>query len=424
VVKPATPGLAQTASGAPLRTAFLSFPNGAIPGAWWPDSEVGPLKTTQLSETLAPLDQHRDGIQILKGLDNRNADAGKDGGGDHARGNGTFLTGVRINKSATDIRAGISIDQVIANRVGQNTRFASLELASDPVRQTSGCDSGYSCAYQYNISWQSESTPMSTENNPRLVFERLFGAGNKDERLANLKQRRVEQSSILDFVLEDARSMQRRLQAGDQRKLDEYLSGVRELERRIERAESFPDPQDPAIETPVGIPQSHTEYVQLMYELAAIAFETDSTRVLSLMLGHDGDNRSYDFLGIAEGHHDLTHHQNKLDRIEKVKQIDRWYVEQFGKFLSRLRSTTDVDGNSLLDNSIIVFGSGNADGNRHTHQDLPLILAGGGGGQLNPGRFKDMGGQPLSNLYVSIAQQMGLEGLARFGDSTGALDGI
>lgn len=413
--------LATTASGAPLRTAFLFFPNGAIPEAWWPTTSGTDFA---LSETLKPLAPLQRSVQVIKGLDNVVAEAGPDGGGDHARGNGTFLTGVRINKSATDIRAGKSIDQVMADAIGHLTRFPSLELASDPVRQATGCDSGYSCAYQYNISWKSQTTPMATENNPRLVFERLFGAGAPEERIKNLRQRRVEQRSILDFVLDDARSMQRRLQQSDRRKLDEYLTGVRALETRIQRAEQFGDPPNPALETPIGIPQSHEEYVSLMYELTALAFQTDSTRIVSLMLGHDGDNRSFDFIGISEGHHDLTHHQNNDERIKKVEQIDYWYVEQFARFLKRLEETEDVDGNSLLHNSMVLFGSGNADGNRHTHTDLPVLLAGNGGGRFNPGRFVDHRGTPLTNLYLSMAHNLGLEDLQRFGDSDGVLSNV
>lgn len=414
-------GLAVTPSGAPLRTAFLFFPNGAIPKAWWPE-QTG--KEFALSETLAPLENVRHAVQILKGLDNRTAEGGPDGGGDHARGNGTFLTGVRLKKSATDIRAGVSIDQVMANHIGHLTRFPSLELASDPVRQSSGCDSGYSCAYQYNISWKSTTTPMATENNPRLVFERLFGAGAPGERSASLQQRRAEQRSILDYVMEDARTLQKRLPKSDGHKLDEYLSGVRELESRIERAERFGDPKDPAIESPTGIPQSHEEYVNLMCDLMVLAFQSDSTRIVSLMLGHDGDNRSYDFIQISEGHHDLTHHQNKAERIEKVQKIDRWYVSQFAKLLQKLDQTKDVDGNSLLYNSQIVFGSGNADGNRHTHTDLPLILAGSAGGQLSTGRFVDQGGAPLTNLYLRMSDLLGVPQLERFGDSTGRVSDI
>ena len=413
--------LATTATGAPLRTAFVFFPNGAIPDAWWPQGEG---RDWRAKETLAPLEGMRQHIQVFKGLDNVVADGGPDGGGDHARGNGTFLTGVRLNKSATDIRAGISIDQVIANKIGHLTRFPSLELASDPARQVSGCDSGYSCAYQYNLSWRSATTPMAPEVNPRAVFERLFGAGDPGEREANLQRRRAEQRSVLDFVMADARSMQRRLHGDDRAKLDEYLTGVRELERRIEKAERLGDPADPMVATPAGIPQSHEEHVAVMFDLLTLAFQTDSTRIVSMMLGHDGDNRSFDFIGISEGHHDLTHHQSKQDRIAKVAAIDRWYVEQFAKFLAKMDSIADVDGNSLLHNSMIVYGSGNADGNRHTHTDLPIVLAGGGGGQLSAGRFVDHRSKPLSNLYMSIAERFGVDDLPRFGDSDGCLSDI
>ncbi len=415
------PALATTSTGAPLRTAFLFFPNGSIPEAWWPD-ETG--DSYAISQSLKPLEEMRGQFQLVKGLDNIAANAGPDGGGDHARGNGTFLTSVRLNKSSTDIRAGISIDQVIANRVGHLTRFPSLELASDPRRQSVGCDSGYSCAYQYNISWKSETTPMATEHNPRQVFERLFGVGEPGKRIESLKRRRIEQRSILDYVMEDARRMQQRITRNDRRKLDEYLSGIRALEKQIERAEALGDPKDPGIETPAGVPESHEDYVTLMFELLALAFETDSTRVASLMMGHDGDNRSFDFLGISEGHHDLSHHQNREDRITKVAQIDQWYAQQFAKFIDRLSKATDSDGNSVLHNSMVVIGSGNADGNRHTHTDLPILLAGSGGGTLTPGRFVDHGGVPLANLYLKMASVMGVDDVNRFGDSTEALGNV
>lgn len=413
--------LATTASGAPLRSAFLFFPNGAIPRAFWPEQ---PGTDYQMSQTLAPLEPVRDKLQILKGLDNVSANPGRDGAGDHARGNGTFLTTVRIRKSATNIRAGISIDQLIANRIGHLTRFPSIELASDPRRQSTGCDSGYSCAYQYNISWKSESTPMATENNPRLVFERLFGMGSPSERVSNLKRRREEQRSILDYVLNSTKSMQKRLGQEDRHKLDEYLSGVRSLESRIERSEKLGDPDVSEVDTPAGIPQSHEEYVSVMFELMALAFQTDSTRVATLMMGHDGDNRSYDFINISEGHHDLTHHQNREDRIKKVEQIDLWYAKQFAKFVQRLESIEDVDGKSILHNSMVVIGSGNADGNRHTHTDLPIVLAGSGGGQLTPGRFVDHDNVPLANLYLKMTENLGISDVPRFGDSTGSLRNV
>ena len=412
---------ATTPTGAPLRTAFVAFPNGAIPDRWWP---TGGMADFGLSETLAPLANVRDRVQILRGMDHENANPGNDGAGDHARGNGVFLTGVRLKKSATDIQAGISIDQVIANDIGHLTRLPSLELTCDANRQSSGCDSGYSCAYQYNVSWRSPTQPMTPENNPRLVFERLFGPGEHGHRQANAKVRMENRRSVLDFVMEDARSLQRKLDSSDREKLDQYLTGVRDVESRIERAERFGPNVDPQRRTPDGIPESHVEYVQVMYDMMLLAFKTDSTRVCTFVLGHDGDNRSFGEIGISEGHHELSHHQNREDRIEKVATIDHWYVTQFARFLQRMDETADVDGNSLLHNSRIIYGSGNADGNRHTHHDLPVILAGGGGGLLTPGRYVTHSNQPMSNLFLTLADQAGVKNLERFGDSTGRLGNV
>ncbi|NOS72643.1 MAG: DUF1552 domain-containing protein [Verrucomicrobia bacterium] len=413
--------LATTATGAPLRTAFLYFPNGVIQPNWWPGSDG---VNFELSRTLKPLESVRQHFQVLGGLEHLNATAGKDGGGDHARANGTFLTGVRMKKSATDFRAGISIDQVMAREVGHLTRLPSLELTCDAGRNTGSCDSGYSCAYQYNVSWSSPTTPMSPEANPRQVFERLFGAGSAGERTAELKRRRAEQRSILDFIVEDARDLQRQLNAQDKDKLDQYLTGVRELESRIQRAEKFGDPKDPEQQTPAGIPPTYAEHIQIMYDTLVLAFQTDSTRVATMLLAHDGSNRSFPEIGIPEGHHELSHHLNDAEKIRKIADIDLWYAKQLARFLEKLRDTKDVDGNSLLHNSMIVYGSGNSDGNRHTHFNLPILLAGGGGATLTPGRYVKHGSTPASNLFLSMADRMGVKSLERFGDSTGRLANI
>jgi hypothetical protein len=413
--------LATTSTGAPLRTAFVYFPNGAIPAAWWPTIEGNNF---DLSRTLQPLASSQKEIQVIGGLDHLNATAGTDGGGDHARANGTFLTGVRLKKSATDIHAGISIDQTIAKQVGHLTRFSSLELTCDAGRNTGACDSGYSCAYQYNLSWSSPNTPMTPEANPRQVFERLFGAGGAGERAENLKRRRQEQSSILDFVMQDARRMEKNLGAKDQDKLDQYLTGIRELESRIQRAEKLGDARDPMVPTPAGIPADYGQHIGLMYDIMLLAFQTDSTRIATMLLAHDGSNRSFADIGIPEGHHDLSHHQNNADKIEKVAEIDVWYAQQFAKFLDKMQATKDVDGNSILHNSMIIYGGGNADGNRHTHFNLPIVLAGAGGGTLTPGRVVKQGGKPASNILLSLADRMGLKNLERFGDSTARLANI
>jgi len=413
--------LGTTATGAPLRTAFVYFPNGAIPRSWWPTGGVADFR---LGATLEPLAALRHRFQVVSGLDHANAKGGADGAGDHARGNGVFLTGVRLNKSATDIRAGISIDQVIANQVGRQTRFPSLEFTCNLERRSGSCDSGYSCAYQHNLAWRSANTPMPAESNPRLMFERLFGAGAHGTRAVNAERRMAARRSVLDFVNEDTRQMRGRLDAHDRDKLDQYLTGIRAVELRIQAAEKFGANVDPDQPTPTGVPASHTEHVQLMYELLALAFKTDSTRVATFALAPDGDNRSFAEIGVSEGHHDLSHHQNNEERIAKIERIDRWYSEQFAKFLQTLEDTRDIDGNSILHNTRIVYGSGNADGNRHSHDNLPVILAGGGGGDLTPGRYVRHGSKPMSNLFLTLADQAGVTGLERFGDSTGRLGDV
>jgi hypothetical protein len=413
--------LGASATGAPLRTAFVFFPNGAIPSAWWPDCDGTQF---QFSRTLKPLEALRDSIQVMGGLNQRAAEGGPDGAGDHARGTGTFLTGVRLNKSATEIRAGESIDQTIARNVGHLTRLRSLELTGDASRKTSNCDSGYSCAYQFNLSWSSPTTPMTPEANPRLVFERLFGEGPPGQRWQNMQRRRQEQRSVLDFVLQDAQAMKRRLSLRDREKLDQYLTGVRQLESAIEKAEQFGQVTDPGNEAPLGVPAEYETHIELMYDMMLTAFQTDSTRVATLLLAHDGSNRSFDQIGISEGHHDLTHHQNRKEWVDKVQDIDLWYVQQFAGFLRKMEDTEDVDGKSLLHNSMIVYGSGNADGNRHTHDNLPIILAGRGGGTFGGGRYVNHGSESLCNLFLTLAERMGVEQLDRFGDSTGPLANI
>src|SRR2546425_2279970 len=365
--------LAKTASGAPLRMAYVYFPNGAIQPAWWPEGEG---KDFELGRTMQPLAKVKHQLQILGGLDHVNATPGPDGAGDHARAGGTFLTGVRVKKTAgADIHAGISIDQVAANQIGHLTRFPSLELSCDAVRKSGNCDSGYSCAYQYNLSWRSPTQPVAPEPNPRLLFERLFGAGAPGERKESLRRRQEQQRSILDFVLDDARSLQRQLAYRDKQKLDEYLVSVREIEQRIEKAERFGASPDPAVTTPSGIPAGFEDYIQVMFDMLILAFQTDSTRIATFLLANEGSNRAFPEIEIAEGHHYLTHHQSKQDMIDKVASIDLWYMRQLGKFLEKMEQTKDIDGHSLLQNSMIVYGSGNADGNRHTHVNLPVILA-------------------------------------------------
>ncbi|MGA0845029.1 MAG: DUF1552 domain-containing protein [Luteolibacter sp.] len=418
IALPAFPGLAAThshrlaRSANPLRMAFIYAPNGVNLSRWLPSDG------THLSPTLASLAPLKEHFSLLRHLNQDNAFANGDGPGDHARANATFLTGVQARKtSGSDIRAGLSVDQVAANWIGKQTRLPSLELSTDPPRRSGGCDSGYSCAYQFNLSWRSESTPAPAERDPRMVFEKLFGGGDIHEN----KLRRARQKSVLDFVSDDAKRMAGRLDANDRGKLDEYLTAVRELESRIENAEKF-NVSVPEHLRPTGIPDSYREHIRTMYELLALAFETDSTRIGTFMLAHDGSNRTFHEIGVADAHHQLSHHRGNTKALESIARIDEFYVAEFARFLGRLNSTRDATGRSLLEDSMIVYGSGISDGNRHNHDDLPLLLAGHGGGTLTPGRSivapKDT---PMCNLYLSMLDRMGVS-LKRFGDSTGQLE--
>lgn len=416
----------QPAVPSPVRTAFIYVPNGAQQDAWFPSTDGESLK---LSRTMQPLGAVKEHVQVITGLDHENAEAGPDGAGDHARANATFLTGMRATKtSGANIHLGQSIDQLIAQHVGHQTKFPSLELTCDAIRKSGGCDSGYSCAYQYNVSWRTAATPMSPEPNPRQVFERLFG--DQDPKTQEQRKRRIaEQASVLDFIKEDAKTLNHQLGIADRHKIDEYTTGIRELEKRIERLSQFPSATlddfskvEGAI--PEEVPRDHAEHIDVMMELLALAFESDTTRVATLLMAHDGSNRTFSELGIREGHHYLTHNQEKQEVCEKVAQIDLFYMNRLAKFLSRLQSSQDAEGRSLLDQSMIVYGSGIADANRHTHDNLPLILAGGGGGSLRGGRLLEAGSQPMCNLFLSLADRMGVANVKRFGDSSGRLSGL
>jgi hypothetical protein len=405
------------AQAAPVRMAFLQVPNGIIPGSWWPQGGGG--ADFALPPTLQPMEKVRHEIQLISGLDDLSANAGADGGGDHARAGATFLTGVRIKKtSGADIYCGVSIDQVVARKIGHLTRFPSLELTCDSVRKAGDCDSGYSCAYEYNMAWRSATQPVTPEPNPRLVFERLFGAGPPSERVANLQRRQIEQHSILDFVMRDTSAVESKLDGRDRQKLDQYLTSVREIEQRIERAEKMPV-ANPAVDSPAGIPPNFGDHIQLMFDMLLLAFQTDSTRVATLLMAGEGSNRTFTEAGISEGHHNLSHHRNDPAIIAKVAKIDLWYTQQLGKFLDKMEAAKDVDGQSLLHNSMILYGSGNADGNRHTHYNLPIMVAGSGRGGFKTGRYVKVDGVPLTNLFLTMSDIMGAQGIERHGDSTG-----
>ena len=411
-------GLATTSTGAPLRMAFMSIPNGVQQDHWFPTTDF------ELNDTMSPLASLRDHFQVIGGLDHENATAGRDGAGDHARASATFLTGARARKTAgNDIHVGISVDQVAAQKAGNLTRFPSLELSSDVIRNSGGCDSGYACAYQYNLAWSSPTTPVTPEANPRHVFERLFGAGEGADRRKNFAIRQQTERSVLDFVLEESSDVQRSLDMHDRQKFDEYLTVVRELELRLKAAETHGAIPEVERTTPVGIPGDFSQYMDLMYDMLLLAFQTDTTRIATLLLAYDGSNRTFPQLDIREGHHYLTHNQREADLAKKVAAIDQFYITHFARFLDRMATTDDVDGNSLLHNSMIVYGGAIADGNRHTHENLPVILAGHAGGVIQTGRYLKVDSQPMSNLFVSMLNHFGVE-TAEFGDSTRRLTEI
>jgi hypothetical protein len=408
-----------TASGAPLRMAYLYIPNGVNVAKWRPDGTGSGYK---MGSTFGKMEKHRKDFQIFTGFEQKNATPGGDGPGDHARGTAAFLTSARPRKTAgSDIQLGISADQVAANAVAAHTRLASLELSTDGVRKSGNCDSGYSCAYQFNLSWRSENQPMTPEANPRAVFERLFGAGTKTERDDSLGQRLASKKSVLDFIQNDAKALHRHLGRTDRHKLDEYLTGVREIEKQIEKAEALGIPVDPGVPAPEGKPDDYKQHLRMMFDMMVLAFKTDSTRVSSFLMAHDGSNRSFTDIGVNDGHHNISHHRGNEDNLEKIAKIDTFYLEQLSYFLEKMKTTEDVDGKSLLHNSMIVYGGCISDGNRHNHNDLPIILAGHGGGALKPGRHVDLGEDvPLANLYLRMLNEFGAKE-KRFGDSTGSL---
>jgi hypothetical protein len=401
---------------APTRMAFIYIPNGVNLDLWRPQ---GSEKDYTISKTLEPLAELREHFSVLRGLNHDKAAANGDGAGDHARANATFLTGCQARKTAgADVQLGESVDQIAARHLGQMTRLPSLELSTDPARSSGNCDSGYSCAYQFNLSWINETTPAPAERDPRLVFEKMFGSGNEKED----SRRRAYRKSILDFVMADAKRLQTRLGSTDRGKMDEYLTAVRDVEERIQRAEKFRK-EVPEDHRPNGVPEGYGEHMRMMFDLMHLAFQTDTTRISTFLLAHDGSNRTFPEIEVNSAHHELSHHRGNQQTLESIGKIDRFYVEQLAYFLKKMRDTPDGEG-SLLDHSMIVYGGGIADGNRHNHDDLPVLLAGKGNGTLKPGRVIEAPkGTPMTNLYLSLLDRMGAKA-SRIGDSTGEFDKV
>jgi hypothetical protein len=404
-----------------VRLGFVYHATGMIMNRWTPAAEGTGFELTPIMKPLEPL---RDRIVVMSGLAQVNGRALGDGPGDHARGGAVFLTGIHPKKTeGVGIQCGISADQIAARELGKQTQLASLEIGLETPSLAGGCDSGYSCAYTNTLSWRSSTTPLPLEINPRRLFERLFGEGDSTDPTARMA-RLQEQRSILDYVAGSIDRLETKLGSRDRTKLSEYLEAIRDIERRIQKAEQQNASMKlPVIERPAAIPEGFEEHAKLMMDLQVLAFQTDMTRVITYVPAREGSNRSYRELGVSDGHHSITHHQNDPEKIDNVTKIDTFLVKNFAYLLEKLRATPDGEGN-LLDHSIIVYGSGTADGNRHTHHDLPVLVAGGGAGRIKGGRHLRYPTEtPLNNLYLNLLEKAGVH-TGNFGDSTGHLTDI
>ncbi len=398
----------------PIRLAIVFAPNGQDMASWTPKNE-GALA---FSPTLEPLKAFKKSLLVLSGLTINGGRALGDGPGDHAREGASFLTCAHPFKTGgADIKAGVSIDQVIAGHVGGATSFPSLEVGLEPGRAGGVCDSGYSCAYTNNISWRSASQPMPKETDPRALFARLFGDPDAAQSAEARARAAAERKSVLDAALEDVKRLLGKVGPSDKQKLDEYLTAVREVEQRLAK--------DAKAETVVAVPEGlrggagFPERVRLLYDLLVLAFQADRTRVATHMLGNAGSNISYGFIDVPEGHHDLSHHGSEAAKVAKIARINRFHAEQLAGFLERL-SAAKEEGESLLERSIVLYAGALADGNAHAHHDLPVLLAGGGGG-WKMGRHERFPREtPMANLYVSLLKRFAPQERA-FGDSTGSL---
>lgn len=405
------------ASQTPNRLAVLYVPNGKNMADWTPATEGTDFELPTILEPLTPV---KDQLLVLSGLTADKARPHGDAGGDHARALSAFLTGAQARKTdGTDIRVGISMDQVAASRIGHQTRLPSLEIGCEAGKLAGGCDSGYSCVYSSTMAWRSATQPLPKEVNPKLVFERLFSTVPDDVRV----RRNARSKSILDFIREDSRDLSRQLAAGDVRKLDEYFSSIRDIELRIERSEKLPPVTVPEVPQPEGIPASYEEHIRLMADLLVLAFQSDVTRVCTFVLANEGSNRSYPTVGVSDGHHWLSHHGGEEEKLDKIRRINTFHTRQLAYLLEKLKSVPEGDGN-LLDHAMVAYGSGNSDGDRHNHNDLPIVLAGGGCGTLQAGRHVRYAEEtPLNNLWVSMLNRIEVD-VETLGDSSGALPNL
>jgi hypothetical protein len=402
----------------PTRLCFVYVPNGMVMSSWTP-AKVG--KDFEFTPILKPLEPFRDHTLVLTRLMDYNANALGDGGGDHARASASFLTGAHPRETGSDIHAGVSADQVAAEAIGKQTRLASLELGLEDHRIVGLCDGNYSCAYTSCISWRTPTTPLPPVPNPKHVFERLFGPVDQNLDPAAAARKARYRQSILDGAIEESKTLKSDLGPADQRKLDEYLTSIREVERGIQLAQRDGAAKRPSAEPPSGIPADPTEHARLMFDLLLLAFQADITRVATMMVGRESSIRSYDHLGLPESHHQLSHHKNDPATLAKLVKIQTYHMELFANFIDKLKSTQDGDG-TLLDRCMILYGAGIADSNRHTHEDLPVLVVGKGNGSLKTGRHIDYGKDtPVTNLLLAMLDRVGVRP-ERLGDSTDLLE--
>jgi hypothetical protein len=415
---PAQTPLSKTAAQPQIRLGLCFIPHGAVINNWTP---IGEGSDFEISRTLAPLEPFRNQLVVISNLAHRNAaPAGPgDNGGDHTRSPAVYLNGVHPKRTdGADIRAGVTIDQIAAEKIGQQTPLPSLELAIEDFSGLVGsCDVGFSCAYMNTISWRTPTTPLPMEINPRVVFDRLFGDGaTAEERLERIEQER----SILDAVTSDVRRLEGKLGPTDRNRVAEYLDTVREIERRIQLAEKQNGSNIAVPATPSGIPDDHQAHTHLMFDLMAVAFQADITRISTFMMAREVSYRTFPMLGISEGFHPASHHQNNPARLENLTKINTYHVSLLAHFLEKLRSTPDGDGN-LLDHSLVLYGSGMSNSNIHNHSPLPVLVAGGAAGKMKGGRhLKYPENTPMANLLLTILDKAGVP-QESVGDSTGLL---
>jgi hypothetical protein len=413
---PALSATSQTAAAPVRRLAFVYIPNGAIMDQWTPASEG---KAFDLSPILKPLEAHRDRLTVVSNLDSRPAEAAEgEGSGDHARASAVWLSGVHPKRTeGADVRGGKTIDQLAADVLGRDTQLRSLEIAAEDFTAVGGCDIGYACSYVNTLSWRTPTTPLPMQTDPRVVFERLFGEGlGAEQRRRQLTQ----DQSILDAIVGQVGHLQKRLGAADTARVDEYLDSVREVERRVQKMEARVGQHIDLPSMPVGVPDLYDDHVRLMYDLLALAFQADVTRVSTFMLAREASTRTYNHIGVPDPHHAISHHGNAPDKIEKHTKINTYHVSLFNHFLDRLRATPDGDG-TLLDHSLLMYGGCISNGNLHTHGPLPTLLAGGACGQLSGGRhIRTAADTPMANMLVSILEKVGVQAES-IGDSTGRI---